>query len=505
MRVEDPVLPIERADERVSATVLRNARRIGDDSEPVDIVIERGILVETVASGAEAAHIIDLDGRFVGPGLWDAHVHMEQWAQLRQRVDLAGAGSPADVADRFRTRVVATVGREVIVGYGFRDALWSEPMRRALLDDVGGNRPVVAISGDLHCVWLNAAASQRLGVTTDDTGVLREAAAIDVVTQLDSVPDEQMDRWVAEAARAAAERGVVGLVEFEWADNIAAWTRRAGRARLDVRVVCGVYPEYLDAAIARGLRTGASLSGSEGLAVVGPLKVITDGSLNTRTALCHDPYSDSEPGQDAHGRANVDPSTLEELLRWAAASGFVPAVHAIGDRANQLVLDTFQALGIGGSIEHAQLVSADDFHRFGELGLTASVQPEHALDDRDVADRLWRGRTARAFALRSLRSGGARLALGSDAPVAPLDPWISMAAAVHRTRDGREPWHPEQSLTMREAYEASTREGRLDLRPGDPADLVICDENPLHLEGGQIRSASVAGTMLAGRWTHRGF
>lgn len=134
------------------------------------------------------------------------------------------------------------------------------------------------------------------------------------------------------------------------------------------------------------------------------------------------------------------------------------------------------------------------------------MQPEHALDDRDVADRLWRGRTSRAFAWRSLVAGGARLALGSDAPVAPLDPWISMAAAVHRTRDSREPWHPEQSLSMREAYAGSTREGRVHFRAGDPADLVIFDEDPLLIaDTVRIRSFPVTATMLAGRWTHRGF
>ena len=143
------------------------------------------------------------------------------------------------------------------------------------------------------------------------------------------------------------------------------------------------------------------------------------------------------------------------LLRRATAAGLDCAVHAIGDRANTLALDAFAATGARGRVEHAQLLGPADLARFAELGLVASVQPEHAVDDRDVADRYWAGRTHRAFAYRSLLDAGAELVLGSDAPVAPLDPWITLAAAVHRSADGRPSWHPEQEIPLDVALAAS--------------------------------------------------
>ena len=124
------------------------------------------------------------------------------------------------------------------------------------------------------------------------------------------------------------------------------------------------------------------------------------------------------------------------------------------------------------------------------------------MDDRDVADHHWRGRTSRAFPLRSLVDAGATLALGSDAPVAPLDPWLAIGAAVDRARDGRGPWHPEQRLSASEALLASTR-GRARVDVGDVADLAVLDEDPLVARGDGLRAMGVAGTMLAGRWTHR--
>ena len=174
-------------------------------------------------------------------------------------------------------------------------------------------------------------------------------------------------------------------------------------------------------------------------------------------------------------------------------------MHAIGDHANSLVLDAFETVGCGGRVEHAQLLAARDIPRFAELGVEVSVQPEHLLDDRDVTDRYWPGRTHLAYAFRSLLDAGARLRFGSDAPVAPLDPWVTMAAAVSRTRGGREPWHPEQRITVAEALEASTR---TTVDVGQPADLVVTEADPYAVDPDALRTMPVAATMLGGRFTH---
>jgi predicted amidohydrolase YtcJ len=303
------------------------------------------------------------------------------------------------------------------------------------------------------------------------------------------------------AADAAARRGLVGIVDFEIADNAAEWPARVAAGVSALRVQASVWPDRLDAAVASGLRTGERLDPS-GLITFGRLKVVVDGSLNTRTAFCHDPYPGLDPAQPhACGVQSVSPAELRALLRTAYASGIEAAVHAIGDKANQQVIDEFERLGVAGTIEHAQLVSTADLERFGRLGLIASVQPEHAMDDRDVADHYWEGRTGRAFAFRSLHEAGATLHLGSDAPVAPLDPWLAIAAAVGRNRDGREPWHPEQRLPFSVALEASARSH---VAVGQPADLIVLNEDPTTLPAERLRDLPVVATLLGGRRTWNG-
>jgi predicted amidohydrolase YtcJ len=398
-----------------------------------------------------------------------------------------------------------------VVGYGFRDALWAEPPHRELLDQVTGTAAAVMISGDLHSAWLNSAALSRYGHAEHPTGLLREDVAMRVLEELSTYPDEVADQWADHAARAAAARGVVGVVDLEKPWSLDAWTRRVAAGNRSLKVACGVWTERLDAAIERGLRSGDVVPGTDGLVRMGPFKVIIDGSLNTRTAYCHDPYpADSSGSQDAahpNGQLLVPPEELVPLLTKAAGAGLSCAVHAIGDRANHLALRAFAESGAAGSIEHAQLLDVGDLSRFAELGVVASVQPEHALDDRDVADRLWAGRTDRAFPLRDLLAARAQLAMGSDAPVAPLDPWRSIAAAVHRSRDERPNWHPEQQITVEQALAASTAgpagSPHSAVRVNDAADLVIVELDPYTAEPDQLRSMPVAGTLVNGRWTHR--
>ncbi|MET0467537.1 MAG: amidohydrolase family protein, partial [Aeromicrobium sp.] len=157
--------------------------------------------------------------------------------------------------------------------------------------------------------------------------------------------------------------------------------------------------------------------------------------------------------------------------------------------------------------EHAQLMTREDIAQLAELGVRASVQPAHLLDDRDVTERLWADRADRCFPWRRLLDAGVDVAFGSDAPVAPLDPWVAMAAAVHRSADDRAPWNPAEALSAAEALAASV-DGRDTLRVGGRADLVLLDRDPLEPHGdsaavsAHLRAVGVDGTMRAGRFTH---
>lgn len=470
----------------------------------LDLRVDDGRIREAApALAAEPGEdVVDLDGRWVLPGLWDSHVHLSQWAAVRRRLDVAGATSAAEVAttvrDRLRAEVAAGSAPERFVAFGFRDGTWPDVPTAEALDDAAAEAglpglPVVVVCGDWHSAWLSTSAARWLGVPP---GRVAEAAWFSVATRLD--PDEEtLDAWVADAAAAAAARGVVGVVDYELADNLAAWHRRMGAGLTALRVEAGVWREHLDGVLARELATGDPVPGTGGLLTQGSLKVISDGSLNTRTAACHEPYPglDGTPGS---GILNVPPDDLVPLMTAAARHGVHAAIHAIGDRANTLALDAFEATGARGSIEHAQLLTWADVERFAALRVAASVQPEHVLDDRDVLDAVWGDRAARAYPFRTLHDAGVRLLLGSDAPVAPLDPWLAVAAAVTRTRDGREPWHPEQALSRDVALAASVRSR---VAVGRPADLVVLEADPLGCDAATLRGMPVAATLLAGRWT----
>src|SRR5204862_7849610 len=216
---------------------------------------------------------------------------------------------------------------------------------------------------------------------------------------------------------------------------------------------------------------------------------------------------------DGSGVEITSREEFAELIRGAARAGFPVAVHAIGDRANRDALDAFgetrdawQPLGLRQRIEHAQLLAPGEVPRFAELGVAASVQFSHAPSDRDLADRLWAGKTERAYAYRSLAEARTLLANGSDAPVEELDPLAGIRAGVLRTLDGRPSWHPEQAVSVERAFEATTtapawlareerRRGRL--VPGLLADLVVLDRDPFTCPPEELADVSVVATMLA--------
>lgn len=474
---------------------------------PLDVLVSDGRVVEVgerlpLPSGVEEH---DADGRWLVPGLWDQHVHLGQWTMVSQRLDLTGTRSVEEVLDRLTGRL-AESPEGPVVGWGHRSAGWSRQPTVHELDAVTGSRPVVLISGDGHNAWLNTAALRGLRLPDRDD-VVAEAEWFHAYPRLSEVAgsDGTSPEAYLRTLREAATRGVTGLVDLEFDQSLDAWPEREAAGAELLRVRVGAYTDTLPEFLAAGLQTGDPLPGCGPLVTMGSLKIISDGSLNTHTAWCCTPYADS----GGHGAPNLPGAGLRVLLAHATRHGLDVAVHAIGDAAVREALGAYAETRARGTIEHAQLMTREDSRTMARLGVRASVQPAHLLDDRDLSESFWPGQTGRCFALRWLLDDGVDVVFGSDAPVSPLDPWDAMAAAVHRSADEREPWHPEQALTVDEALAASTN-GLGTVSVGHPGDLVLLDADPLPAgtsaeQAAALRSVHVAATFVDGRLAHSDF
>ena len=436
---------------------------------------------------------IDLEGRCVLPGFCDSHVHFLSWALSRRDLDLTGAGSAAEA---LAVVAAAAAGDGWLRGRGWRFDDLPDP---AALDTVTGERPAALWAHDGHTLWLNRAAAATAGRPTATILHEREAWAFPLPE-----PDPLTCSQAVRAAMAVANsRGVTSICDFQATGGRGLWQRLAADRRLTLRVAMSLPVEVLDAAGELELRGGF---GGD-LLRIGPVKVFMDGTLGSQTAWM----------LDGSGDVLTSAERLSETVRRASPLGLAVAVHAIGDAANRAALDAFeqtrevwqQAL-LRPRIEHAQCVAEGDIPRFAEIGVIASMQPTHATSDRDVADRLWAGAAGRPYPARDLLESGAHLALGSDAPVEDLDPLAGIRAAVARTMDGREPWHPMQRLAAADAAHGFTAAGayalgeerrRGLLLPGHAADLVVLDTDIVE-HPDRIAEARVEATMLAGRWVH---
>ncbi|MCW2834791.1 MAG: amidohydrolase, partial [Nocardioides sp.] len=389
-----------------------------------------------------------------------------------------------------------------------RPTAWDDPPVVSDLDEIETDQPIVLICGDGHHGWLNTRALQMLFLPTRE-GVVAEGEWFQAYGRLSTVlgVDGTGPDAYRRAMEAAAAVGIVGVVDFEFSGGVAEWLDRWSGGADVLRVRMASYADGLADVLARGLSSGQPL-GDDPRLTMGPLKIISDGSLNTRTAWCCEPYAEKAVLGFPHGQPNQTPNELRALLRQAERARLDVAVHAIGDRAVTEALAAFEDTGARGGIEHVQLTTRDDVRRMAELGIRASVQPAHLLDDREVTERLWPGRGERCFPLRWMLDDGVEVVLGSDAPVSPLDPWLAMAAAVHRAAATDEPWHPEQSITARQALAAST-DGWGTVAVGHPGDLVLLDADPLagtddahHADRLRSMGEHVLGTWVAGERVH---
>jgi predicted amidohydrolase YtcJ len=277
----------------MSDFVLRDARLVplrGDAAPPgpVDVRVADGRVVEVGPALDRPAGVEEVRaaGRWLVPGLWDQHVHLGQWTLATLRLDLNGTRSVEEALGRVAARIAE--GPDVpIVGWGHRSASWVRQPTVSELDEVTGVRPVVLISGDGHHAWVNTVAQRGLGLPVRDT-VVSETEWFRAYPRLAEVvgADGTAPDAYQHTMQQAAAKGVTGLVDLEFDQGASAWAdREAGGASL-LRIRVGAYVDTLDDFLAQGVRTGETMPGCGPLVTMGPLKVISDGSLNTRTAWC---------------------------------------------------------------------------------------------------------------------------------------------------------------------------------------------------------------------------
>jgi predicted amidohydrolase YtcJ len=535
--VNGRVYTIDAARPRASALAIAGERilAVGDDSPMRDLLPPGG-------------DVIDLQGRCVIPGLTDCHVHFASYALGLRELDLGDAASLDEAMARVAKRAQETppggchpepdfgeLSRAVegwIVGRGWDQERW--PERRfptaADLDGVAPNRPVVLEAKNGHALVANSRALRLAGVTTGTPdppggrigrdaagrpdGLLFEESAMELVAALAPRPGpEGTDGALRKAFPNAWRVGLTALHDVDGTRAFEAYQRLHARGALGLRVVKYLPVHTLDCALELGLREGL---GDDWLRI-GGIKLFADGALGPRTAAMLAPY-EGEP--DNVGVLTIDGDVLRELARKATAGGLPLAVHAIGDRANRLVLDVLAEVGKSGlrhRVEHVQLLHPDDVGRLAALGVVASMQPIHATQDCEMADRYWGERCTTAYAWRSLLDAGTALAFGSDCPVEDFNPFLGIHAAVTRRRvdgfPGPQGWYPEQRLTVEEAvcaytlgaaYAAGLEDRLGSLTPGKLADLIVLDRDTFTCDPMAIAETQVEMTMIGGRFMFEG-
>lgn len=500
-----------------------------------EAVVVRGTRIAHVGTTAEmrvwAGHggweVIDLAGRTVLPGLVDGHIHLSGYAIARARLDLSGVSSLEEALALVAAWAQKTPPGRWIEGRGWNHYNWGGrwPTRQDL-DAVAPDHPVCLRRQDGHSSWVNTAALRLVGISPETkaplggeivvdeegqpTGILKERAEELVLERIGKPDQAERLRLLEEAFREAHAHGLTGVHAPEEAEAFGDYQTLYARRELRLRVLAHLPQNRLDQAIELGIRSGF---GDERLRV-GALKIFADGSLGSKTASLLQDYED-EPGY--RGLPTLQVRELDDLVLKASQAGIAVAVHAIGDRAVRLTLDTIARAqrkagppALPHRIEHAQLLHPQELGRFRELGVVASMQPIHATSDMPVARRLWGERCRYAYAWRSLLDHGAILTFGSDSPVEPLDPWAGIHAAVTRQRADGTPqggWFPEERLTVEEAVRAYTwgnafAAGETHLKgtleEGKVADLIVIDRDIFQIPPAEILGTQVEMTILGG-------
>jgi predicted amidohydrolase YtcJ len=525
--------------------------------EEADLVLTGGVVwtgpgVETTGSGAPTAvaisegrvvvvgsdeeieqfigsgtRRIDLAGRRVVPGLMDAHTHFIAGGFELAGVQLRDAATPNEFSRRIAEFAAAHPG-EWVTGGTWDHELWGgELPHRSWIDPATPGTPVFVSRLDGHMALANSAALRLAGVTAETpdppggtivrdsdgqpTGILKDEAMPLVGRVVPEPSEQELDRALEAAVTHALERGVTMIADMGTWDGHETYRRAHERGALPLRVYSVVPMSTRD----RLVQYVASEGRGNHRLFWGGVKAFVDGSLGSTTAWFYDPYEDDP---STTGLLVTDTAELRQAILESDAHGLHVIVHAIGDRANDWLLDVYaEARQRNGErdrrprIEHAQHLSRTAVARFAAEHVLPSMQPYHAIDDgRWAGKRIGPERIKTTYAFRDLEDAGANTAFGSDWTVAPIDPLLGIYAAVtRRTTDGANPegWVPEQKITVEEAVTAYTLNSAYaafledelgTLEPGKYADLVVLDQDIFTIDAAEIQNVKVALTVVEG-------
>jgi len=451
------------------------------------------------------ARVVQLEGRAL-PGLGDAHLHLDELVQLRSGLNLHSTTSLGEVLDQVRHASESLPAGQWVVGRGWNHSAWPDPRwpTRHDLDRAAGGRPVFLASKDEHSLWVSSAALRLAGIRPETpdpagglidreaggepSGIIREAWTL-FAGLIPRVRGEEYAELLEAVLVELASLGLCTVHTMDPGETLFALQRLRDRGPLPVRVVANLPVASLEAAQQLGIRSGL---GDSNLRIWG-VKAFMDGSLGSRTAEM----------LGGGGVARIPDPALEELIQRCVAAELNLCLHAIGDGAVHRALVGLERHahawpGWRPRVEHAQCVDPADIPRFRRAGAVASMQPIHAVSDREMADAVWGQRAGNAYAWGRLAEAGVPLAFGSDAPVESANPLLGMDAATDwRARAG---WHPELALpealalhayTAGVAYAAGMERECGRLENGFSCDLTV------------VKDGQVVATVLAGRVTYR--
>ena len=481
----------------------------------------------------------DLHAKTVLPGFIDAHIHLLETAYRSQRIDASTCTSEQEVAELVRIRALQTPPGQWIQGGHWDRNLWSDrsfPGRRSL-DAAAPQHPVALASKDGHLLWVNTRALQLAHIdreTPDPAGgtilhdsvgepdgILQEIGATNLVFAVITPPDPNASRQqLKEIMQALQKSGITSIHDIEGENALEAFKQLRSAGQLGIRVQM-ILPRQM---LPQLQRHSIPIEEND-LLCIGGIKIFADGTLGSQTAAMLESF---EGNPDNFGLLALSEQEMTETIRSATALKLSTAIHVIGDRAAHVALNaienvqhqfaqnvnnTQRPVNIRYRLEHVQLITTEDLQRMRRLDVVASVQPLHAVADRDIAERYWGERYRHSYAYRTMREMGIPLAAGSDAPVEIFDPLQILYAATTRRAPGnkRAPWLPEQSLSLADAlwsytggaaYAGAEGQHKGTLTTGKFGDAVVLDEDIFAQPAENITENRVIATILAGRIVH---